>query len=37
MVQYHNYSTSEIENMIVYERDIYLAMIKDKIDKQNQV
>lgn len=38
MAQYHKYSISEIESMIVYERDIYVEMLmqylKDMEEKQ---
>lgn len=33
MAQHHKYSISEIENMIPFERDLYVQMIKNHIDK----
>jgi hypothetical protein len=33
MAQHHKYSISEIENMIPFERDLYVQMIKNYIEK----
>lgn len=33
MAQHHKYSISDIENMIPFERDLYVQMIKNYIDK----
>jgi hypothetical protein len=34
-MQYHKYSLTEIENMIPWEREIYLALLKDYIEHEN--
>ena len=34
-MQYHKYSLTEIENMIPWEREIYLAHLKDYIESEN--
>jgi|TARA_R110000744_G_scaffold278429_1_gene390695 hypothetical protein len=43
MMQHHKYSLTEIENMIPWERDIYVALLtkwledeKQRIEKQNR-
>ena len=36
MMQHHNYSLSDIENMIPWERDIYVAMLIDYIKEENE-
>ena len=40
MIQHHNWSLTELEDMLPYERDIYVAMlqnwIKDENEKMNQ-
>jgi hypothetical protein len=36
MMQHHNYSLSDIENMMPWERDIYVSMLSDYIDKENE-
>jgi hypothetical protein len=38
-MQHHKYSLTEIENMVPYERDIYVDMLIDhlkKLEQQNQ-
>ena len=35
LMQYHKYSLTEIENMIPWEREIYLALLKDHIETEN--
>jgi hypothetical protein len=35
-MQYHKYSLSEIENMIPWEREIYLALLKEHIEEEKQ-
>ena len=35
MMQHHKYSLTELENMMPWERDIYLSLLKDYIDKEN--
>ena len=34
-MQYHKYSLTEIENMMPWERDIYVALIKNHIETEN--
>ena len=34
-MQYHKYSLTEIENMIPWEREIYLALLKNYIETEN--
>lgn len=36
MAQHHKYSISEIEEMIPYERDVYVEMLLEYIDSQNK-
>lgn len=36
MVQHHKYSLSELENMMPWERDIYVAMLVQYIEEENQ-
>jgi hypothetical protein len=33
MAQHHKYSISEIENLIPYERDIYVELLQDHLKK----
>jgi len=33
MVQHHKYSISEVENLIPFERDLFLEMIKKHIEE----
>ena len=35
LMQYHNYSLTELENMMPWERDIYTSLLKDHIEKEN--
>ena len=42
MMQHHNYSLTELENMLPWEREIYIALLmeflreeKDRIDAEN--
>ena len=35
MIQHHNWSLTEIENMIPYERMIYMAMLNDWVKQEN--
>ena len=41
MMQYHKYSLTEIENMIPWERDIYVGLLQAHLEeerlKENQV
>jgi len=34
-MQYHKYSLTELENMMPWERDIYVTLISDYIEKEN--
>lgn len=36
LIQHHKYSLSEIENMIPFERDIYVDMLVDYLNKLEQ-
>lgn len=36
LVHVHKYSLNEIENMIVFERDLYVGMLVDYIESQNK-
>jgi len=34
-MQYHKYSLTELENMMPWERDIYLTLLKNYIESEN--
>ena len=34
-MQHHNYSITEIENMMPWERDVYVALLKQYIEEEN--
>ena len=36
MMQHHNYSLAELENMIPWEREIYLHLLLQFIEEENQ-
>jgi hypothetical protein len=36
LVQHHKYSLTEIEDMIPWEREIYLALLQEHIQKENE-
>ena len=36
LMQHHNYSLSDIENMIPWEREIYVQMLIDHIKEENR-
>ena len=36
LIQHHKYSLTEIENMIPFERDIYVDMLLDYLNKLEQ-
>jgi hypothetical protein len=36
LAQHHKYSITEIENMIPYERDLYVDMLLEFLDQQKQ-
>ncbi len=35
-MQHHNYNLSDIENMIPWERDIYVSMLTNYINTENE-
>ena len=35
LIQYHKYSLTEIENMMPWERDVYVALLKQYIEEEN--
>ena len=35
LMQHHKYSLTEIENMMPWERDIYVAMLNQYIEEEN--
>tara|TARA_B100000927_G_scaffold260927_1_gene230811 strand:+ start:254 stop:397 length:144 start_codon:yes stop_codon:yes gene_type:complete len=34
-MQYHKYSLTELENMLPWEREIYVTLLKEHIEKEN--
>lgn len=34
LMQYHKYSLTEIENMIPWERDIYVTLLKNHLEEE---
>lgn len=36
MMQYHKYSLTEIENMIPWEKEIYLQLLNNHVKEENQ-
>jgi hypothetical protein len=34
LIQYHKYSLTEIENMIPWERDIYVILLKQHLEEE---
>jgi hypothetical protein len=34
LMQYHKYSLTEIENMMPWERDIYVAMLENHLEEE---
>jgi hypothetical protein len=34
LIQYHKYSLTEIENLIPWERDIYVALLKQHLEEE---
>ena len=36
LMQHHNYSLSELENMIPWEREIYVDMLVEHIKEENR-
>ena len=35
LMQYHKYSLTELENMMPWERDIYVSLLQNHIEKEN--
>ena len=35
LIQHHKYSLTEIENMMPWERDIYVALLNQHIEEEN--
>jgi len=35
-MQHHNYSLTELDNMIPWERDIYVSMLINYIEQENE-
>ncbi len=36
MMQHHKYSLSELDNMIPWERQIYISLLHEYIEKENE-
>ena len=36
MIQHHKWSLTELEDMLPYERDIYVAMLQNWITEENE-
>ena len=36
MMQYHKYSLTELENMMPWEREIYIGLLMEHIKEENQ-
>jgi|TARA_X000000950_G_scaffold208924_1_gene251312 hypothetical protein len=36
MMQHHNYSLTELEYMLPWEREIYVALLQEHIKKENE-
>lgn len=36
LMQHHQYSLSELENMIPWEREVFIKMLADWIEKENE-
>ena len=36
MMQHHKYSLSELDHMIPWERQIYIALLQEYIEKENE-
>jgi hypothetical protein len=35
-MQYHNYTLADLEGLLPWERDLYVAMVAEHIEKQKQ-
>ena len=36
LMQYHKYSLAEVENMIPFEKEIYVSMLVNYLEEENQ-
>jgi hypothetical protein len=36
MMQHHNYSLSELENMMPFERDVYVALLVEHLKEEKE-
>jgi len=36
MIQHHKWSLTEIEDMLPYERDIYMSMLTNWVEEENE-
>jgi hypothetical protein len=36
MMQHHGYSLTELDNMLPWEREIYIALLTEWIEKENE-
>ncbi len=36
MMQHHKYSLTELDNMVPWEREIYISLLKEHIEKENE-
>ena len=36
LMQHHKYSLTELENMLPWEREIYIGLLQDYIKKENE-
>jgi hypothetical protein len=36
MMQHHKYSLNDLENMIPWERDVYIVMLVQHIERENE-
>ena len=36
LIQYHKYSLTEIENMMPWERDVYVELLKQHLEEEKQ-
>ena len=36
MIQYHNWSLTELENMMPWEREIYVGLLIEPVEEENE-
>ena len=36
MIQYHNWSLTELENMMPWEREIYVGLLIEQVEEENE-